>query len=492
MDRKEFLEKVSSKIGADVKEVEQVFQKFLDTVTTALRDGEKVNLANFGTFSPKITKATKKFSALLNREIEIPEKFTISFSPASKVAEEINVKYKDEKPSVIKEATEREIEKKVTIMPPEKEEEISKADKFMEEISKLEKEESEGKGEEVPTEDVSLSAELLEVLKEVEEKLQEKESVEVQASTSEVKETKEEKEEVSQMPDMNLNQDKPKFTFGEDLTTQPIGSGSYQPPSSTSGSGPAPSSSSKEGSGTLWVTLIILLIGIIGVGIYWALSSSVTQTKKESVVEKKEPLVEMNKESTPPVIVQKQPVTSGKKQIIIAPEEYTSVPPDTSIKQKTSLLVEESVSEKKKVPKEKPKLAEKPVTQEAKPQVTVQSPQEITTTPKVETKRTIAQKTKPIQRKRIVEKVTPKTTVSSQGDYFIQVNSYSEKRFADAFAKDLRNKGYRAFVEATDVPGFGKMYRVKVGFYLDEDAAAKDYHSLRLLLKKEDIFVNRR
>jgi len=380
--------------------------------------------------------------ALLETIIEVVKEessltFTNSFSPASKVAEEINAKYKDEKPSVIKEATEREIEKKVTIMPPEKEEEISKADKFMEEISKLEKEESEGKVEEVPAEDVSLSAELLEVLKEVEEKLQEKEAVEVQASTSEAKETKEKKEEVSQMPDMNLNQDKPKFTFGEDLTTQPIGSGSYQPPSSTSGSGPSPSSSSKEGSGTLWVTLIILLIGIIGVGIYWALSSNVTQTK--SVVEKKEQLVEMKKESTPPVIVQKQPVT-----------------------------------------------------QEAKPQVNVQSPQGTTTTPKVETKLTIAQKTKPVQRKRIVEKVTPETTVSSQGDYFIQVNSYSEKRFADAFAKDLRNKGYRAFVEATDVPGFGKMYRVKVGFYLDEDAAAKDYHSLRLLLKKEDIFVNRR
>jgi nucleoid DNA-binding protein/cell division septation protein DedD len=477
MDRKEFLEKVSSKIGADVKEVELVYQKFLDTVTTALRDGEKINLANFGTFSPKITKATKKFSALLNREIEIPEKFTISFSPASKVAEEINVKYKDEKPSVIKEATEREIEKKVTIMPPEKEEEISKADKFMEEISKLEKEESEGKVEEVPAEDVSLSAELLEVLKEVEEKLQEKESVEVQASTSEVKETKEEKEEVSQMPDMNLNQDKPKFTFGEDLTTQPIGSGSYQPPSSTSGSGPSPSSSSKEGSGTLWVTLIILLIGIIGVGIYWALSSDVTETKKE-------PVVEMKKETTSPVVVEKQPPTSAKKQIIIAPEEYSSIPPDTSIKQKTSLLVEETSPEKKEMKKEV--VSPTPETKGTRQKETISSKQE--------TRTAITEKVKPIKRKRVatVERVMKKPAVTSQGDYFIQVNSYSEKRFADAFAKDLRNKGYRAFVEVTDVPGFGKMYRVKVGFYLDEDAAAKDYHSLRLLLKKEDIFVNRR
>jgi nucleoid DNA-binding protein/cell division septation protein DedD len=470
MDRKEFLEKVASKIGADVKEVEQVFQKFIDSVTTALRDGEKVNLASFGTFSPKITRATKKFSALLNREIEIPEKFTISFSPASKVAEEINLKYRDEKPTVIQEASEREIEKKVSIMTPDQEE-ISKTEKSMEESLQKEEKISEEKFEEESEKDVSLSAELLEALKEVEERLQEEEKSEEPHFVPEAKETKEEKEEVSQMPEMNLNQDKPKYTFGEDLTSQPIGSGSYQAPYSTSGAGPSPSSSTKEGSGVLWVTLIILLIGIIGVGIYWALSSDVTETKKE-------PVVELKKETTPPVVIQKQPPTSGKKQIIIAPEEYSSIPSDTSIKQKTSMIVEETTPPKKEVEKQKPEVSEKTtiVKSETKPTVT-----------------TVTESVKPIQRKKITTaKVVKKPIVSSQGDYFIQVNSYTEKRFADAFAKDLRNKGYRAFVEASEVPGVGKMYRVKVGFYLDEDAAAKDYHNLRLLLKKEDIFVDRR
>ncbi|MGB9664037.1 MAG: HU family DNA-binding protein [Ignavibacteria bacterium] len=467
MDRKEFLEKAASKIGADVKEVEQVFQKFIDTVTTALRDGEKVNLANFGTFAPKITKATKKFSALLNREIEIPEKFTISFSPASRVAEEINLKYRDEKPTVIQEAKEREIEKKVSIMTPEKDE-FSKKEELSDESLQQEQKVPEDKIEQGVEEDVSLSAELLEVLKEVEEKLQGEEKSEEQMSTSEAQETKEDKKEVSQMPEMNLNQDKPKFTFGEDLASQPIGSGSYQAPSSISGAGPAPSSSAKEGSGVLWVTLIILLIGIIGVGIYWALSSDVTETKKE-------PVVELKKETTPPVVIQKQPTTSGKKQIIIAPEEYASIPPDTSVKQKTSMIVEETPTTKKEV-------------ESSAPKVTTKTP--IAT---AETKPTVTEGVKPIQRKKaLTTKVVKKPTVSSQGDYFIQVNSYTEKRFADAFAKDLRNKGYRAFVEANKVPGIGKMYRVKVGFYLDEDAAAKDYHNLRLLLKKEDIFVDRR
>jgi len=469
MTLREFLERVASKLGADVNEVEQVFQKFLDVTTTALRDGEKVNLASFGTFSPKITKATKKFSAILNREIEIPEKFRISFSPASKLADEINLKYKEEKPQVLQPAAEREIEKKVTIMPPEKEEEISKADKLIEEISKFETESTSEQTEE----EVSLSAELLEALKEAEEKIKIAETEKTEQLTEkkqpETQETKEVKEEVSQMPEMNLNQEKPKFTYGEDLTSAPIGSG-YRPTSPTAATTDSPAFKEKESSSALWVTLIILLIGIIGIGIYWALSTDVTEKKKE-------PVVAIQKETTPPVVIEKQPMVTGKKQIIVAPEEYASIPPDTTLKEKQPLLVEE--------PKKETTIKQKQTT-----------PVEITKVEQKSLKPTIEQKQKPITRRRVsttkTTVVSKSTGVSSQGDYFIQVNSYTEKRFADAFAKDLRNKGYRAFVESADVAGYGKVYRVKVGFYLDEDAASKDYHALRLLLKKEDIYVDRR
>ncbi len=328
MERKEFLERVASKSGADIKDVEQVFQKFLDITTTALRDGEKVNLAGFGIFSPKITKATKKYSAILNREIEIPEKFTISFSPATKLADQINIRYKDEKPKVIQEASEREIEKRVTIMPPEKEEDFSKAEKLLEEISKLEGSEEEPLPE-TQAEEVSLSAELLEALKEAEESIDQPEKIKEKPSTPipEIQETKEEKEEVSKMPEMNLNQEKPKFTYGEDLTTS-SSKGSYQQTFPSAATTDAPAYKEKESSSALWVTLIILLMGIIGVGIYWALSSDVTETKKE-------PVVTVPKETTPPVVVEKKPKV-GKKEIIIAPEEFASIPPDTSLKKQNS------------------------------------------------------------------------------------------------------------------------------------------------------------
>lgn len=465
MERKEFIEKVAAKLGVDANEVEQVFQKFIEITTTALRDGEKVTIAGFGTFSPKITKATKKFSALLNREIEIPEKYTISFSPASKLADEINIKYKDEKPQVIKEATEREIEKKVTIMPSEPEEEELKAQKLLEEISKLEQKESEEITQSEPEEDVSLSSELLEALQDIEVDLGEKQDA--IEETVNVQEKKEEiKEEVSQMPEMNLNQEKPKFTFGEDLSTQSTGGG-YQQASPSSRTTDAPAFKEKESSSALWVTLIILLIGIIGVGIYWALSSDVTETKKENIAT-------IEKETTPPVVIEKQ-APKGKKEIIIAPEEYATIP-DTGIKSTTPLIVEE--------PKQEAKLDKK------KPVVIVEPEKEKTAEIKATT---TTEKRKPISRRTSkVTTITKKTAAGSQGEYFIQVNSYTDKRIADQFAKNLRNKGYRAFVESAVSSQLGRVFRVKVGFYPDEDAAAKDYHSLRLLLQKEDIFVDRR
>lgn len=464
MERKEFLERVASKVGAELSEVERVFQQFINLIINALRDGEKVSLANFGTFAPRITKATKKFSAILNREIEIPEKFTLSFSPSSKLANDINIKFKDEKPKIIKEAEEREIEKRVSIMPSEKEDEFSKVEKFLDEISKLEENEFKKSTESIPTEDVSLSSELFEALKET-EPVSEQQLKEKEAKIPEIQEINKEKEEVTKMPEMNLNQEKPKFTYGEDLST-PSSTGGYQQSYPSATTTDAPAYKEKESSNALWVTLIILLIGIIGIGIYWALSSDVTESKKE-------PVVTTKTETTPPVVVEKQPIKSGKKEIIIAPEEYATIPKDTSIKEKTSLLVEEPTQPQKELVKKTPEV--------------LKGEEKIVQAPVTERK-------KPITRKTVTKRevVTKAPLVTTQGDYFIQVNSYTEKRFADAFAKNLRNKGYRAFVESADVPNYGKVYRVKVGFYSDEDAASKDYHSLRLILKKEDIFVDRR
>ena len=486
MDRDKFLEKVSQKSDAAIGDIEEVLQKFLELVTFKLRDGEKIHLDKFGTFAPRISKATKKFSALLNREIEIPERFKVSFIPSKRLADDINFTYRSEQPKILQKGSERIIEKKVEIMSTQnndtekelnQEERISAEEKTSDEekilkeleerISKIEREEgelqSEIEHEELTSDELELRDELLSFLSIEEKGEQSKEGVEVESKTP--KETQE-KEEASTMPEMNLNQGK-KFVYAEEDSAA-YSSGSYSPrqtKESTQESAPQ-NYSKKESSPALWITLVILLLGIIGLGIYWALSVDVTKTKTE----KQQPIVEKSIEETPPVIVEKKPIPGDKKQIIIAPEEFAGETNEIQLKEKMNLLKEEPtpLTEKK---------------QDAK-QLTVQLP--ITTENK--------ERVKPIQRRTITTKAKSEklTKASSSGNIFIQVNSYREERFAKAAALELKNKGYRSFIESADVPGIGRVYRVRVGYYNDDDAAAKDYHALRLLLKNDKIYVDRR
>lgn len=465
MNRIEFLEKVSKQTGADAKNVELVFQKFIEIVVNTLRDGEKIFLANFGTFLPKFTKASKRYSAILGREIEIPAKFTVGFSPSSKVAREINVKFIGEEPKIIKPASEREIEKKVSIVSPELEEEkLSEDEKLHKEIPKEELEFSEI--EEKISEGLSLSEEILSSLdlQDTSAKQEVKEKPEILETGKTIK-----KEEVSEMPDTGA--DKPKYTYGEDLTSRPLGSETYTP-SFSSSSSTSPELTRREGSTALWVTLILLLIGIIGMGIYWALSTDVTQVKKESIVETR-------KETAPPVVVEKRPTKPEQKQIIVAPEEFAQTPSEVELKEKQNLVIEQPITDKGEIKLEE----KKPIT----------PPEDTKKETIIPTKPTITeQKIKPIQRKAVKREVVTVPKAKSTGDFYIQVSSTRDERFARSFANDLRNKGYRAFVESANVPGLGLMYRVKVGYYVEETDVEKDYHNLRLLLKREDIYVDRR
>jgi hypothetical protein len=51
----------------------------------------------------------------------------------------------------------------------------------------------------------------------------------------------------------------------------------------------------------------------------------------------------------------------------------------------------------------------------------------------------------------------------SAGGYQLQVSSFKEKGEADAFAKVLRRRGHRAYVESAHVSGRGLWHRVRIG-----------------------------
>jgi len=178
-----------------------------------------------------------------------------------------------------------------------------------------------------------------------------------------------------------------------------------------------------------------------------------------------------------------------KKEIILMPEEYKAEKrAEETGKEKAGILIEEK---------------KEPVPIETKSGVPVVAEVFPSTPEIVEVKkpvsRPIVKAKKPVY-KRTVRKPAPKVEKPeiteyqpsegySDGVYFIQVYSYTNQNYANTEARVLRNKGYRAFVETANIPGKGLMYRVLVGKYKDEDAAAKDYHGLRLLLKNDNIYV---
>ncbi|MBU2447117.1 MAG: HU family DNA-binding protein [Bacteroidetes bacterium] len=493
MDKKQFIEIVGKNLGSEPAEVEQVLDNFLELASKSLNDEEKISIADFGTFSVKKTKPRRTFNALLNKEIEIPAKTKVSFSATKSLAEDINERYANLETKVIQENIEKKIEKKVTLITSESEvsEPSEMAAKFLEE---LDKKAALDVAPEIPATkfefpaaektSLSLADEMFESLISEEGKKQTKtEAIEKNIKI-------ETKSEGAEMPNMNLNEGGPKFVLGEEIKS-PSSSSTYKrtttPP--TGGGTPAGYIPKENSSPVLWITLVLILIGIIGIGIYWALSTDVTDAGKDSVS-----IVGSGKKgSSPPVLVQDQKTKAmdsrTKKEIILMPEEYKAEKrAEETGKEKAGILIEEK---------------KEPVPIETKSGVPVVAEVFPSTPEIVEVKkpvsRPIVKAKKPVY-KRTVRKPAPKVEKPaiteyqpsegySDGVYFIQVYSYTNQNYANTEARVLRNKGYRAFVETANIPGKGLMYRVLVGKYKDEDAAAKDYHGLRLLLKNDNIYV---
>lgn len=57
--------------------------------------------------------------------------------------------------------------------------------------------------------------------------------------------------------------------------------------------------------------------------------------------------------------------------------------------------------------------------------------------------------------------------------YSLQVSSYQEKAMADEDVKNMKKKGYAAFVVPFELEGRGKWYRVRVGSFSTRQAAEK-------------------
>lgn len=83
MNKAELVNAVSEKSGLGKAESMKAVDAFIDTISEALKAGDKVTLLGFGTFSVAEKAARKGFNPRTKEEIEIPAHKVAKFKPGS-------------------------------------------------------------------------------------------------------------------------------------------------------------------------------------------------------------------------------------------------------------------------------------------------------------------------------------------------------------------------------------------------------------------------
>lgn len=87
MTKKEIVKTISDETGLNQQQIKQVVQKTFDSIVQTLVEEGRIELRNFGVFQVRPRAARKARNPRTGRQVEVPEKFVVSFKPG-KVMEE--------------------------------------------------------------------------------------------------------------------------------------------------------------------------------------------------------------------------------------------------------------------------------------------------------------------------------------------------------------------------------------------------------------------
>ncbi|HEU24653.1 MAG: integration host factor [Mesoaciditoga sp.] len=89
MNKKELIDKVAEETGYHKKEIKDVVEGVLTSITKALADGEKVQLVGFGTFEVVKRSAREGRNPQTGKKIKISERKVPKFRPGKAFKEEV-------------------------------------------------------------------------------------------------------------------------------------------------------------------------------------------------------------------------------------------------------------------------------------------------------------------------------------------------------------------------------------------------------------------
>lgn len=89
MNKTDFIGAVAAKSGLSKTDAKKAVDAFVETVSEELKEGGKVALLGFGTFSVSEKSARKGVNPKTKQPIDIPARKAVKFKPGSELADQV-------------------------------------------------------------------------------------------------------------------------------------------------------------------------------------------------------------------------------------------------------------------------------------------------------------------------------------------------------------------------------------------------------------------
>ena len=90
MTKKEFVKTISDETGLNQQQIKTIVQKTFDAIVATLVEEGRIELRNFGVFQVRPRAARKARNPRTGRQVEVPEKFVVTFKPGKIMEHKVN------------------------------------------------------------------------------------------------------------------------------------------------------------------------------------------------------------------------------------------------------------------------------------------------------------------------------------------------------------------------------------------------------------------
>ena len=90
MTKKEIVKTISDETGLNQQQIKAIVQKTFDAIVMTLVEEGRLELRNFGVFQVRTRAARKARNPRTGRQVEVPEKFVVTFKPGKIMEEKVN------------------------------------------------------------------------------------------------------------------------------------------------------------------------------------------------------------------------------------------------------------------------------------------------------------------------------------------------------------------------------------------------------------------